>query len=265
LQIANIALTDSDSINLAVNVFQKNVFDLHPGENITIKSPLDGSDIVKPFPMLHAVVSNLPFVQASNIETEDIANMNCVIENVKRETGMDIRAGRLDLYMILPFKIHNLLQDKGRLGIIISNAWLGTETGRVFFDALIRYFKIHSVVLSGVGRWFDSANVVATILILEKKEIGIPEDNETIHFCLIRRALHTVDQDTKESIIGSIVLKEKETSVPIDIHKYSISEINSIKDKGVSLNALFHDASWIDKISDKIVRVTEYADVIGMK
>jgi hypothetical protein len=261
LQIANIALTNSDSINMAVNIFQKNVFDLHSGDNIIIKSPVDGSDIVKPFPPLHAVISNLPFVQSRSIGADDISNMNRVIEEVKRETGLDDRAGRLDLYMVLPFKIHGLLQNGGRLGIVISNAWLGTETGRFFFDALIQYFKIHSVILSGAGRWFTNASVVATILILERKEIGKPADDETIDFCLIKRELNTAADDMKENLIGSIVLKEKAVSDPFDIGKYSIAEINSIKEKGLSLNALFHDATWITQISDKLIRVTDYVDV----
>lgn len=90
-------------------------------------------------------------------------------KKIYEDTGILFKNGKSDIYNYLPFKIHELLKKNGKLGIIISNSWLGSELGSQFFDALQFYYKINSVVISGKGKWFDNADVIATILIMERR------------------------------------------------------------------------------------------------
>ena len=67
LQIANIAVTDIHALNIPINMFQTDVFDVQIGDKIEIKNPTDGSDIVKNIPQFGAIVSNLPFVEYNKV------------------------------------------------------------------------------------------------------------------------------------------------------------------------------------------------------
>lgn len=66
----------------------------------------------------------------------------------------------LSIEITHPFKLHELLEDGGNLGIIISNSWLGTNIGKKFYKALQHYYHIKSVVMSNCNRWFKNADVV---------------------------------------------------------------------------------------------------------
>jgi hypothetical protein len=258
LQIANIALTDIDAINIPLNIFQSNAFSLHVGDTITIKSPVDGSDIQIQYPALDAIVTNLPFVPSNSIGTDEAKNIEEILESVRAQTALPLITGRMDLYMALPFKLHELLNERGRMGVILSNSWLGTESGRSFYNALNYYFNIRAVVMSGAGRWFDNADVVTTLLVLQKKEITAPNQDSNIQFCLTTKCMKEVTKDEYEQQVGSIVLQERVAeNVPVALSQYKISEIESILSKGISLNALFHDVNWINEISSKLIPISD--------
>lgn len=258
LQISNIALTSIDRINIPLNMFQSDLFEIAAGKEITLNSPADGSKIIRHFPKLDAVVTNLPFVKYNNIAADEFEYVLDILDGIADNTAIAMTPGKWDLYMILPFKIHELLNVKGRLGIIISNSWLGTDVGLDFFNALNRYYHLDTIVLSGSGRWFENADVVTTLLTLEKKEIAEPKADSTIQFCLTHKPINEITETEKESVIDSIVLREKKGKAPLAIKEYSLNEINRIRDKGVSLNALFHNVDWINSIADKLAPITDY-------
>ena len=62
LQVANISMTDSDTINIANRLFQHNALTLRVGEKISITNPETGDIMSLSLPAFGAVVSNLPFV-----------------------------------------------------------------------------------------------------------------------------------------------------------------------------------------------------------
>jgi len=262
IQIANIALTNIDAINIPINLFQENIFNLFVGKEIIIKSPIDGSDVHKKYPPVKAVMSNLPFIASANISAEDMVGMTSVFESVVEKTELSINTGRMDLYMALPFKIHEILDDAGRLGIIVSNAWLGTDAGRNFYNALTYYYNVKTVVLSGQGRWFKNANVVTTVIILEKKQVGRPEGKEKTFFHLLNYDMEQINDKESNKIISSIVLDENYAGDSLITNDYTISDVTAIQNKGICINALFHDAKWLEEISDVLCPVKDYLTVI---
>jgi len=257
LQISNISLTSIEAINIPINLFKKNVFELRNKDEIIIKSPIDGTDIKKELPELDAIVSNLPFVAGQEIAKDDVENMNEIFAKVNMATNLNIQAGRMDLYMAIPFKIYELLSENGKLGIIVSNSWLGSKAGKNFYNALTYYYNIENVIISGEGRWFENAKVVVTIIVLSKKTISKPSPNDKIQFCLINKDMKLIDKDAYHSIINSIVLKENTIDAPIHLSNWSLEEINNIQNKGLCLNSLFHNIEWLDKFNDKLIPINE--------
>lgn len=124
----------------------------------------------------------MPFVEYNKIAVDEVEYMSEYRRQVKANTGIEFTLGKTDLYNYLPFKLYELLTIGGRLGIILSNSWLGTDIGRKFFGALQYYYDIRAVVISNCKRWFKNADVVATLLVLQKKEIMKTESKFKINF-----------------------------------------------------------------------------------
>ena len=104
----------------------------------------------------------------------------------------------------IPFKLWSLLNNNGKLGIIISNSWLGTDTGAIFRNSLRKFFSIENIVTSCGGRWFANAKVVTNILILKKKsldEIQANDFNEQICFTALKQNINELDINENISFI----------------------------------------------------------------
>lgn len=151
--------------------------------------------------------------------------------------------------------MYELLEDGGNLGIILSNSWLGTDIGKKFYGALLYYYHIKSVVISNCNRWFKNADVVGTLLILEKKQISGPNLEEEICFWLVNKDIRMLDAHEKEAIVSSVVLSEEIDSDIATMKRYSIGAIEQILNLGITLNSLFHDVAWTDKIKDKLIPI----------
>ncbi|SHO48713.1 N-6 DNA methylase [Anaerocolumna xylanovorans] len=257
LQISNIALTSIESLNIPINMFQSDIFDVEAGKEVIIKNPADGLDLVRQIPAFSAVISNFPFVKYNNIASDEYEHIKKCADAIKVNTGISFKLGKTDLYMFLPFKIYELLEENGRLGIILSNSWLGTDVGKDFYNALLYYYDIQSVVLSNCGRWFENADVVATLLVMQKKKISLPDKSKKINFCLTQKELKNLDSEQLESLISCIVLKEELDSSLIKMKSYTVGEIISVLAKGISLNALFHNIDWMQDINEKLIPISD--------
>lgn len=251
LQIANIAVTDIHALNIPINMFQTDVFNVQIGDKIEIKNPTDGSDIVKNIPQFGAIVSNLPFIEYNKVAIDEQEYIAQYREKIINDTGIEFTR-KTDLYNYLPFKLYELLEKDGKLGIIVSNSWLGTDIGKKFFEAMQYYYIIESVVISNCKKWFNNADVIGTILVLKKKEISAPDKTKKISFWLTNKDINSIENEDKEMLINSIVLHEViDESVAI-MREYSISDIDNITQHGISMNALFHNISWVKEIEDFI-------------
>lgn len=261
LQIANIALTSIETLNMPLNLFENNVFSAYVGQKIEIKSPVDGSNIERVLPEFDAIISNLPFVEYNQVADDEKENIKKIHEEIVRNTGIDFTLGKADIYFYIPFKLHEMLGEKGRLGIIISNSWLGTSVGRQFFEALSFYYEIKSVVLSNEGRWFDNADVVATLLVLEKKLVAHPKDTDSVAFCLLDIDIRSINEEEMDDAVGAIVLGDAENSDIVGMKRYSYTEIANICNYGITINALFHNVSWELEIADSLIPVEQLFEV----
>lgn len=261
LQIANISITDIQAINIPLNMFQKDVFSINVGDEIEIKSPMDGSGIKRNIPKFGAIISNLPFVEYNKIAEDEQEFITQIRKKIKENTGISFTLGKADLYNFIPFKLHELLDTNGKLGIILSNSWLGTNIGKQFFEALQFYYDIEAVVASDNKRWFKNADVVGTLLIMKKKSISEPDLQHRISFWLVKKDIYSIDNVEMEELISSIVLDEMLEPEVATVKRYSYHEITEITNYGLTLNTLFHDVIWIKKMKDKLVPVSKFLEI----
>jgi type I restriction-modification system DNA methylase subunit len=254
LQIAMLALSEPKNMGQVLHIFKKDVVELKQGMEVEFNNPSDGSLIKKTLPAFDYIASNLPFVQFEDIEemNPEVYGINDFISKATEENlTLDSKS---DLYAYLPFFLWSLLSDSGRLGIIVSNAWLGTEWGEKFQNILRRFFHIEKVVTSGVGRWFNNVEVVTNIVILQKRpEVSLPAEDEATSFITLEKSFQQIKNEGSIKEIASLVITETSLPGKLRVNKYTQKEIRELRNFGLGFNALFTDLDWIKNLEDKLI------------
>lgn len=265
LQIANLAMTSSDSMNLENKVFQENVFKLKENSLIEIRSPKSGEVIEHSLPKFKTIVSNLPFVPFEIISDDEKELLSSQNQKIKQSTNGELSFdGRSDLYEYITIFLNSILDDNGRIGIILSNSWLASAKGKSFYRMILHHFNLKSVISSGNKKWFKNADVMSTIIILEKKDnLGVMQ-NEKIQFALINKPIESLGEE-EINVMGDRIL-EQQFCENTSGNLYNIQEIEEIQQYNLSLNVLFYDVTWIKDIKDKLVPISSVFNVIrGMR
>ena len=253
LQVANISMTDSDTIHLANRLFQHNALTLSTGEEVSVTNPETGAKMRLALPAFGAVVSNLPFVPFEIIPNDDKEK----IAGMPLSSALD---GRSDLYCYIAAKIADVIKPGGTLGIIVSNSWLGTNAGIKLIHVLKQRYYLKQVHISGNGRWFGNAGVVTTIIVLEKKGDSQPVETD---FWLWKMSLNALagDREAENTLVNSALLRAEINPAVAKMSRYSQKQIDDILGLGVCYNALFHQVDWLPDVKDKMVPIHTVFDV----
>lgn len=247
LQVANLSMVSCDTINKANRLFQRNALELKVGDVVNIVNPMDGAMMEVSVPSFGAICSNLPFVSFENISDEDKVLLERYIDTKVLDKKSDLCYGMV-LYL------SSLLKDNGYLGVIVSNAWLGTKAGEKFYHALTDLYYLEQVHISGKGRWFQNADVVTTILILRKKAKGEVSMQSTSFF-VWKKSLENIGNNSnlEQEIVSSSLLNKVNDFSVVEQSTYTKMQIEDLKSLNISYNAMFHDVLWLLDIKDKLV------------
>lgn len=251
LQLCSISLSDPNALGCLVQVFKADVFNLKNNYPISFIDPFEQKSIKRNLPQMHAIVSNLPFVRF-----EDAEKLNEKLKNQKLDNELNL-SGKSDLYAYILLYLNSLIEDNGRIGVIISNSWLSSEWGTIFKNLIFKKYKILKIICSGKGKWFNNADVVTTLLILEK---SANEQNDKIEFITTNKKLDEWNENILTEMIYSTI-SSKIKSNYITKQSYSKNEIDLLKKYGISWNALFSDFSWFNEIKNKLIKATEYMTI----
>ncbi|WP_066057281.1 N-6 DNA methylase [Robertmurraya korlensis] len=273
IQMATLAMTTPENTGEILRIFKEDAINLVSGYQVNLFSPNDGSPVVETLPVMDSIVSNLPFVQQEDLKVLNptiINDINNLISQIAQEPlELD---GKSDLYAYLPFSLWGLLNENGRIGLIISNSWLSTKWGIKFRTILNRFFNIECVVTSGNGRWFDNAEVVTNILVLKKRSLeevqqNTQNENETTSFVVLQNNIEettTTDSNIDYNKINELTaLIRGNIQEPSDflLTQYTPPEIEGISNLGLGLNALFTDCKWLISIGEKLVSASDFFDI----
>lgn len=251
IQLATLTLSRPENIGEIVNIFTSDVTELRVGQQITFRNPNNGDEVEKAFPSMNYIVSNLPFIREKTIKELNlhIADINTWISD---ETGSNVSlSGKSDIFAYIPFYLYRILDDSGRIGLILSNAWMGTDYGDIFLRLLQQFFHIDNVVVSGKGRWFHNAKIVTTIVIATKKStVGQDEDEgKQTTFTTLNEFIENLS-DSK-AVSNAILLNDKH---PLLVSQsYSLAEINRLETMGIPWCAYFAELHWLAKIASRIM------------
>ena len=255
LQIANLAMTNYDTINMPCRLFQKDILTLSPGDEVEIVNPKTGERETFRLPLFDSFVSNLPFVKSNGIPDDDIPLVNAI----KQANNL---SGRSDFSYYIALHLKNLVKAGGYVGIILSNSFLGTDAGSKFLAALRAYFDDIRIHISGNGKWFTNADIVTALLIMRRKSEGAKE-NTSISFFTWKRNLNVIsdNREYQETIINSSILDRELDKDIIARVNYNAEDLESLINLNVSYNSLFSNLKWLLDIKDKLVPVSNYMKV----
>ena len=257
LQLATLTLTQPENIGQVLQVFREDVVLLEEGKTIPFKDPHSGDMIHKAFPPIDYVVSNLPFIQHEDIRhlNPDIFAINDWIHQHSHATVS--LGGKSDIYVYLPFCLHRILAEGGKIGLILSNAWMGTKYGEAFIELLQWFYEIEKIVISGKGRWFANAEVVTTLLIARKKTLpNAPAHNAAVAFCTIREPLENIGEP--KDLAEQLILGNNTEQVAI--HTYEQEQIRFLEQLGIPWSSYFSDLNWLPSILDRLVEASAIFD-----
>lgn len=250
LQIANLAITSKESMNFKNIVFQSDAIDINSGNEIYIVNPLTGKNEKMIIPKFNCIISNLPFISSNNRLNE---NKNLL--SFTEQYNIDNRA---DLYQILILKYKELLidSDNSKLGVIVSNSWFKTQKEyKSFYKTLSNIFDIEFVISSNKGKWFDNADVVASIIVLKNKK----QNNCTkVKFIGLNKNPSVCSHSKLDELIQNTILGNE--SSDLCIQEYNNDEVIKYINLGMSLEPLFDDVSWLKNISDKLICLNKVFD-----
>lgn len=254
LQIANLAMTNYDTINMPCRLFQKDILTLNPGDEVKIVNPQTGERETFSLPLFDSFVSNLPFVKSGGIPDDDTQFVNAI----KQANNL---SGRSDFSYYIALHLKNLVKAGGYVGIILSNSFLGTDAGSKFLAALREDFDDMRIHISGSGKWFTNADIVTALLIMRRK--NEKEENTSISFFTWKRNLDNItdNREYQETIINSSLLDRELDNEVIARVNYDAEELKSLINMNVSYNSLFSNLKWLLEIEDKLVPVSNYLKV----
>lgn len=261
LQLCSIALSDPLGMGEVIQVFRHDAFLLTTGQTVNFTEPNTGAVIQRTLPLMHAAISNLPFVRF-----EDVDQLNPSLAPIRETLGRDcsgniILENRADLYAYLVLKLRELVEDDGRVGFISSNSWLSVNWGVQFKEILMRCFDIRQVVISGEGRWFSNADVVTTIVVLEKRNSTAPANGNIEFLTTTKRIESWEDQPNGIDLLAAQMLASNQSGNGYTKRKYSHAQIQQLISVGIGWNALFTDLSWIPHLSSDLIPVSSLFNI----
>ena len=251
LQMATIALSEPSNINEVIKIFQKDIFELNIADNITLINPNDGTELIMEFLPIQNIVCNMPFVRQENINDFNqnaISSISSFLNNITNGLSLSRKS---DLSAYMPFKFWQLLSENGRCGVIMSNSWLATEWGNRFKKLLIKFYKIEYIVASNNSKWFNNADIITNVIILQKRNHltdSIDTEEQTNFISLSYNFEQNGNNQLVEECIDNILSNTKDDFIKIQSYNTHI-----LYESTLGWNAYFSNLAWLDEINGSLI------------
>ena len=120
------------------------------------------------------VIGNPPYVNMANIQNEQ--------ERKFYQNNYSTVKNKCDLYSIFTEKAKSLLKEKGLLGFIFPNSWMGTESFSKFREFLSKEVNVYQLVELPPGVFEDA--IVTTVLCFYRNVLPQASNNVEVYACV---------------------------------------------------------------------------------
>lgn len=184
-------------------VIPKDFFEVKTGDAFKFPppKPTAGIDFMidETIPQFDAIVGNFPYIRQELIEKRIKGYKDRLAKVLAQDWRQDYPelfnngdiklSGQADIYAYMFFHAAKHLKDKGRMGIVTSNAWLDVAYGYELQKFFLKNFKIIAILESRCEPWFEDAAVNTIVTVLERCKDGEQRNDNNVKFVKIKKRL----------------------------------------------------------------------------
>ena len=151
----------------------------------------------KTLPKFDAIIGNPPYTRQKDIGAMDgTVSQNKIQLLIKSECYFN-PSQRTSIYGYFFYHATTFLKDNGFLGYICQNSWLETDYGIDMQRYILRNYQIIAIMDSEVERFFPTASVNTTIVILKKQIDEKLRNNNIVRFMYFTKPLNEIIKTNK--------------------------------------------------------------------
>lgn len=267
LSMLNLAIRNTRKASYP-RIINKDFFSIT--EKITIPMhDQQGKPEKKLLPKFDAIIGNPPYTRQ-----EDIGTMHGTVRKekikglIKTECGFE-PSQRTSIYAYFFYHASVFLKDQGYLAFICQNSWLDTDYGIDMQRYLMRNYEIVAIMDSEVERFFPSASVNTSIVILRKQREENSRNSNIVKFIYFTSTLaETIKNYSNVSKLHNKIQITKKSEITDDfrincIHQETLSKFTKW---GQLLKAPEVYFEIMEKGKEKFLPLSDLADVkFGIK
>jgi len=193
LSVINLVIRNLEALKNRPNIACRDFFEIRPGSKT----------------LLYELAYELPEIRVEELEVEFPANFDAVVTNppytrqekmehifmkeYKERLGKLVRevyginvGKRSGIYAYFFYHGGSFIREGGRIGLVTSNSWLDADFGKYLQEYFLKFFKIIAIIESKVERWFEDADIITAITILEKCSDKKARDENVVKFVQLK-------------------------------------------------------------------------------
>jgi len=189
LTAINLAMKNVRVPSPEINTFVRDYFTVIPGHKLRapyrVRTPEGEREVEVVFEDFDAVVGNPPYARWGELPGEVQDHIIASVDDMLSRYDLVPQAGRrgAEYNMVVFWIAHSIgfLKEGGRLGMIVSDAWLQAAYGVRFGRLLADYFKIHAIIDIST-RVFPVPLIGTSIVLLERSSNESERNNNDVVF-----------------------------------------------------------------------------------
>jgi hypothetical protein len=222
----------------------------------------------KLLPMFDAIVGNPPYTRQEDIGSMRGKVLKTVSKSeisnlIKAECGFE-PSQRTSIYAYFFYHASVFLKEGGYLAYICQNSWLDTDYGIDMQRYLMRNYEIVAIMDSEVERFFPTASVNTTIVIVRKQSDEDKRNNNTVKFVYFNKTLSEIIKNYKgvnklHDFIDDVIISESNEFLHINCIQQDILSISTKWGQFLKAPQVYFDI--LEKGKDKFVPLSTIAKV----
>lgn len=170
LAVINLYRLDLKAESSFPRVAVRDFFDMKPGEPLTFppakRNPGSTVQVEIPLPQADAIIGNPPYVRSQQLDDLDPRYKRKLDALAKR--ALVFRTAKFDAFAYYILHASHFLKPGGRLGFVVSGAWLNSEYGAQLQSFILSRFQPIMILMSEAEIFFPSQDVNVVVLIAER-------------------------------------------------------------------------------------------------
>ena len=254
LQFATLALSSGNNMDEVIRLFRQDALSLKVGDEIRFTNPRTGELVRESLPRFSAIVVNPPFIRFEHWKDNYVGDTDKV-----RSALALAKNSKADFLVPIVLHLADLLIANGKLGVILPNAWLGTDWARTFRRELAKRFDVECVIGSINGRWFENAKIVTNLVVLRKRASSDETKQETrtgtVAFALTEKHISNWTEDYLGAVSAGIGANGF-TANGFSLRRQPFDVMALVDEMGLAWTACFARLDWLAEVRAKLTPVS---------